>query len=226
MSPLQEPRSYLYAQLALRRAFSVVRRDLRRSQGWSSGFVIASSLFLLICSNFFFFFSLGFQEALDCFGAFRAAYDSLQSAVQELLKPLALAHDRVRQDFVRLQEIVTDPSVFFQNMIERDPELVLTYDLLSYYATLFNWDSSLNFRQVLEGSRSLSEWLSSSQTSLEKPRSQHSDEPVQPVASGSGTKSSPPPVASAGPQDGGEHEDDVDEADATSALMPSAPSEG
>lgn len=163
---------------------------------------------------------------MDCFGASRAAYDSLQSAVQELLKPLALAHDRVRQDFVRLQEIVTDPSVFFQNMIERDPELVLTYDLLSYYATLFNWDSSLNFRQVLEGSRSLSEWLSSSQTSLEKPRSQHSDEPVQPVASGSGTKSSPPPVASAGPQDGGEHEDDVDEADATSALMPSAPSEG
>lgn len=116
---------------------------------------------LLIFLSFLILFTLiGIQDAVNSFATSRAAYDNLETVVSQALKALSDAHTRLGEDFVALRNSVPDPSVFIQVLLDRDPEMEITYDLLSYYATLFNWDSSLNFRSVIEGHTSVAAWLS------------------------------------------------------------------
>lgn len=104
---------------------------------------------------------LGIQDALQAFGASRAAFDRLCAVMENLRESMTLAHDRLSRDFTSLRDSVVDPSVFFQTMLTADPDLVITYDVLAYYATLFAWDSTLNFRSVIDGHSSIEEWLRS-----------------------------------------------------------------
>lgn len=89
-----------------------------------------------------------------------------------------------------MRDCIPDPAVFFQLLLERDPDLVITFDMLSYYATLFDWDSSLNFREVIAGHSSVSAWLASNKVglSVEEPKGNPSGKAreVTPAASDQG----------------------------------------
>lgn len=92
--------------------------------------------------------------------------DSLLGIVENSQKALAKAHDRLVSGFLRLRDVAVNPGLFFQNLIEADPKLVITYDLLCYYATLFDWNSSLNFRSVIQRHTTVAAWLESNNVPL------------------------------------------------------------
>lgn len=173
---------------------------------------------------------LGIQDALDCLGTSRAAYDGLELVLHQTLKSMAAAHERLGRDFLRLHDAVVDPSLFFQALLEKNPDTEITYDLLSYYATLFDWDSSLNFRSVISGFSSVSEWLASNnvaisiaEPSLRKPS--FDDHPSSSVAG----RESTPAVDDMGQdvEDGeGEPEGDIEMVGPAAALFDSPPAPG
>lgn len=109
---------------------------------------------------------LGFQDVLNAFGEARETYDAVLGLAEDSQRTLVKAHDRLARSFLRLRDIAVNPGLFFQALLESNPKLVITYDLLSYYATLFDWDSSLNFRSVIDRHTSVSDWLLSHQVAL------------------------------------------------------------
>lgn len=140
---------------------------------------------------------------------------------------MAVAHGRLCRDFLFLRDAVSDPASFFQHFIDRDPNTIITFDMLAYYATLFDWDSSLNFRAVIEGSSSVAAWLASNKVPLsvaepdQSPR--ESPEPQDPPSSPVDEQASPsaPGTPSA---DDGEKEDEVDVDRADAPFIPGPPS--
>lgn len=165
---------------------------------------------------------LGIQDAVERFGTSRAAYDTQALVLEKVLQSLGMAHDRLQRDFLRLRDCIPDPAVFFQLLLERDPDLVITFDMLSYYATLFDWDSTLNFREVIAGHSSVSAWLASHKVgvSVEEPKGQPSVKAreVTPLASVQGDDEE---------EDGaGELAGDVEMADAKAVPPTSSPARG
>ncbi|KAE9397042.1 hypothetical protein BT96DRAFT_996123 [Gymnopus androsaceus JB14] len=106
---------------------------------------------------------LGCQTLLDTLGCSRehldAAYDSLCCAV----KLAEQARQHVIDDFVSFRNANMDPNLFFQYLVqgcgEKDEPLELNFNSASFYATVFGWDSSLNFNSVIEDWSKVSEWL-------------------------------------------------------------------
>lgn len=113
----------------------------------------------------------GFKDVLQAFGEARDAYDSLLNIVNDSQKALAKAHDRLASEILCLRDVAANPGLFFQNLIEVYPKLVITYDLLCYYATLFDWNSSLNFSSVIQRHTTVAAWLKSNNVplSIEEP---------------------------------------------------------
>lgn len=128
-----------------------------------------------------FIFFLGFQDLLNSLGDARTTYDSLSRIVEESQQALARSHDRLVSCFDRFRQVSANPGLFFQILIEADPKLVVTYDLLAYYATLFDWNSTLNFRAVVERHSSVAAWLADHQVSISV------DEPTAPSGDASGS---------------------------------------
>lgn len=139
---------------------------------------------------------------------------------------MTLAHNRLSRDFTALRDAVVDPSVFFQAMLSSNPDLVITYDVLAYYATLFAWDSSLNFRSVIEGHTSVSEWLRSHNVPMVREGSVPRDGSPQISASTSPTTAEifgeeiDTAAGSPDPEVGAKLGVDVDMADASSSELP------
>ncbi|KAE9384642.1 hypothetical protein BT96DRAFT_1007856 [Gymnopus androsaceus JB14] len=106
---------------------------------------------------------LGCQTLLDTLSRSRehlnAAHDNLCRAV----KLAEQARQRVVDDFVSFRNANMDPNLFFQYLVrgrgEQDEPLELNFNSVSFYATVFGWDSSLNFDSVIEDRSKVSEWL-------------------------------------------------------------------
>ncbi|KAE9401897.1 hypothetical protein BT96DRAFT_1089688 [Gymnopus androsaceus JB14] len=93
------------------------------------------------------------------FGGCQTLLDTLGRS----LKLAEQARQRIVDDFVSFRNANMDPNLFFQYLIcgrrEQDEPLELDFNSVSFYATVFGWDSSLNFNSVIEDRLKVSEWL-------------------------------------------------------------------
>jgi len=80
------------------------------------------------------------------------------------------ALERVVGDFAAFRSVSMDPNLFVQYLIRnRGPNsepFILDFNSLSFYATLFGWDSSLNFNSVIADPSNIEDWLKSNSISL------------------------------------------------------------
>ncbi|KAE9401995.1 hypothetical protein BT96DRAFT_991509 [Gymnopus androsaceus JB14] len=106
---------------------------------------------------------LGCQTLLDTLSRSREHLDAAHDNLCRAVKLAEQARQRVVDDFVSFRNANMDPNLFFQYLVrgrgEQDEPLELDFNSVSFYATVFGWDSSLNFDSVIEDRSKVSEWL-------------------------------------------------------------------
>ena len=115
-------------------------------------------MFQARCSRYSFQFSLsisksdllftGVTESVNRLGSARKAFDLAFSSYENAITVLDHAKQQLVNAFVELRDISQQPELFFHHLLAENPEVPIDHNLVSYYATLFGWDSSLNFSEV------------------------------------------------------------------------------
>ncbi|KAE9385760.1 hypothetical protein BT96DRAFT_1088732 [Gymnopus androsaceus JB14] len=106
---------------------------------------------------------LGCQTLLDTLGCSRKHLDAAHDNLCRAVKLAEQARQRVVDDFISFRNVNMDPNLFFQYLVrgcrEQDELLELDFNSVSFYATVFGWDSSLKFNSIIEDWSKVSEWL-------------------------------------------------------------------
>ncbi|KAF5354441.1 hypothetical protein D9757_014749 [Collybiopsis confluens] len=108
-----------------------------------------------------------FETARDARAALMMAHEALDSQVKAI--------DRLTEHFVQcfgsFSDSMSDPMIVLKSLGSTagdEPVARFSYEHFSFLATVFNWNSPLNFSKIETGDRTLQEWLELVRDSLDK----------------------------------------------------------
>ena len=101
-------------------------------------------------SDFIHIYLTAIKEHLTELKLSHETFEAGQKTLEASVCQVNASRRQVIHSFQQLKNAILEPSIFFRLMLEQDSSFCPSMDILSFLATVFDWNSDCNFTQLVQ----------------------------------------------------------------------------